>query len=239
MVDFSESRLEALITILDYSLHDRLEDTFKECNIPLTIVTPGQGSAKSVIYEILGYGGPRKIVALSLLTNHMANHVMEQLDKNLDLSKPGTGIACTVSLSSVTSTVSTLLQEADENMEMGSEDMSVAPKEQYHLIVSVVNTGHFDQVMDAAKRAGATGGTLVHARGLGSKEAIKYLGITIQPEKDLVLIVAPQKQKRAIMEAITGEVGLTTAGKGICFSLPVNNIIGLGTNLEKIEEASK
>ena len=47
---------------------------------------------------------------------------------------------------------------------------------------------------------------MIHARGLGSKEAVKYLGITIQPEKDLILIVAPQEKRHAIMESITCEV---------------------------------
>ena len=57
------------------------------------------------------------------------------------------------------------------------------------LILTIVDNGHFNQVMEAAKSAGATGGTLIHARGLGTEEAIKYLGITITPEKDIVMIV--------------------------------------------------
>lgn len=86
--------------------------------------------------------------------------------------------------------------------------------------------------MEAAKTAGATGGTLIHARGLGAKEAVKYLGITIQPEKDLVLILAPREKRHAIMESITHEVGLNTPGKGICFSLPVNQAIGMEAGLD-------
>lgn len=81
--------------------------------------------------------------------------------------------------------------------------------------------------MTAAKKAGANGGTVVHARGLGSKEAMKYLGITIQPEKDLILILTPKDKKSAIMESIMHEVGLNTAGTGICFSLPVDHAIGI------------
>lgn len=227
MVDTSANRMEALIAIIDYSLSERLTSTFKECNIPIIMLTHGYGSAKSAIYDILGYGGPKKVIALSLQTHKMVEYFMQRLNKALDLSKPGTGIACSISLSSVSSAVSNILAHAGENLEMGSETMANAPHEHYHLIISIVNTGYFEQVMEAAKKAGATGGTLVHARGLGSKEAIKYLGITIQPEKDLVLIVAPEQHKRAIMESITHECGLNTAGNGICFSLPVNSIIGI------------
>ena len=81
--------------------------------------------------------------------------------------------------------------------------------------------------MTAAKAAGATGGTLLHGLGLGSKEAEKFLGITIQPEKDLILILAPQAKKPQIMERITQEAGLNTSGRGICFALPVNAALGL------------
>jgi nitrogen regulatory protein PII len=105
--------------------------------------------------------------------------------------------------------------------------MALTSKEAYHLIITIVNSGFFDQVMEAAKKAGARGGTVVHARGLGSKEAKKYLGITIQPEKDLILILTPKEKKLAIMESIMHEVGLNTAGNGICFSLPVDSAMGI------------
>lgn len=235
-METADNRLEALITIMDYSLNEQLVELFEEYDIPVALLTPGSGSAKSSIYEILGYGGPKKVISITPLTSRMAKDFMGQLCKRFNLSKPGTGIACTIRLSSITSTLAKILHQADENKEIGSEEMTVAPTEQYHLIVSIVNTGQFDQVMEAAKKAGATGGTLVHARGLGSKEAIKYLGITIQPEKDLVLILAPESKKLAIMESIKKEVGLTTPGMGICFSLPVSSAIGVESPVENFNE---
>jgi nitrogen regulatory protein PII len=114
--------------------------------------------------------------------------------------------------------------------------MSAISKDPYHLIITIVNSGYFDQVMEAAKGAGATGGTVVHARGLGSKEAMKYLGITIQPEKDLVLILTPKDKKLAIMESIMHEVGINTPGMGICFSMPVDSTLGIGTGIDSINE---
>ena len=66
--------------------------------------------------------------------------------------------------------------------------------------------------MDAAKAAGASGGTLIHARP-GLEGAEKYLGITVQPEKELVLILAPQEKRHAIMERITAETGLNTEAR--------------------------
>jgi nitrogen regulatory protein PII len=235
MVNSSVTRLEALITIMDFGLRDVLRKQFNKSNIPMTLFTHGYGSAKSVIYDILGYGGPKKVVSISVQTKKMSNYILDRLQNEIDCSKPGTGIACTINLSSISSVLSNTLKQAEQNFKMGSDEVTVTPKEPYHLIVSIVNSGYFEQVMEAAKTAGATGGTLVHARGLGSKEAVKYLGITIQPEKDLVLIVAPQEKRHAIMESITREVGLNTAGKGICFSLPVNQAIGMEAGLRSGE----
>lgn len=236
MVESSETRLEALITIVDFSLGKSLSKLFKNNNIPIIILIHGHGTAKSVIYDILGYGSLKKIIAVSIQTKNMSKSIMNQIHNRLDFSKPGTGIAFTISLSSVSKTLSMISKQADEYLKMGSEGMTVKPKEPYHLIVTIVNSGYFEQVMEAAKKAGATGGTLLHARGLGSKEAIKYLRITIQPEKDLVLILTSREKKLAIMESIMQEVGLNKAGMGICFSLPVNNAMGLGTNIENFNK---
>ena len=236
MFNSSVTRLEALITIMDFGLRDVLRKLFNKNNMPLFLLTHGYGSAKSAIYEILGYGGPKKIISISLQTKKMSDYILKQLQNEIDCSKPGTGIACTINLSSISSVLSLTLKEAEQNFEMGSDEVTTTPKEPYHLIVAIVNSGYFEQVMEAAKKAGATGGTMIHARGLGSKEAVKYLGITIQPEKDLILIVAPQEKRHAIMESITREVGLNTAGKGICFSLPVDHAIGMQAGLENIDE---
>ncbi|MGI6097230.1 MAG: P-II family nitrogen regulator [Dethiobacteria bacterium] len=235
-MDTSVTRLEALITIVDYDLRDTLLKLFKKNNMSMFLLTRGYGSAESLIYEILGYGGPKKVVSVSILTKKMSNFFINRLQKEINLGKPGTGIVCTISLSSVSNVLLTTLKKADENLKMGSEQVTATSKKMYHLIVTIVNSGYFEQVMEAAKAAGATGGTLVHARGLGSKEAVKYLGITIQPEKDLVLILAPQEKRNAIMERIVREVGLNTAGKGICFSLPVNYAIGTESGINNVNE---
>jgi nitrogen regulatory protein PII len=86
--------------------------------------------------------------------------------------------------------------------------------------------------MDSAKRVGAGGGTLIKGIGLGTAEATKFLGITIEPEKDIVLILTEKEEKRKVMEEITKDVGLAQEGRGICFSIPVDNVVGLSEKVE-------
>lgn len=235
MASRSNVRLDALITIVDSSLEDIVTGVFKSSDFPMLLLTHGRGSAKSDIYEILGYGGPKKTVAINVQTHNMTKYLLKKISDRINFGKPGTGIAFSICVSSVSSVLSRICVEAEENLKIGSEDMATVSKEPYHLIVTIVNSGFFDQVMAVARKAGANGGTVIHGRGLGSKEAQKYLGITIQPEKDVVLIVTPKDKKLEIMESITREVGLNTAGTGICFSLPVEHAIGVGIMLDGID----
>ena len=102
----------------------------------------------------------------------------------------------------------------------------------YHLIITITEEGYSETVMTVAKKNGATGGTLIKGSGLGNKDAVKFLGFSIEPEKDISLIVIENKLKQKLMTAITEKVGLTTKGKGICFCLPISQVIGLGKEVK-------
>ncbi len=101
---------------------------------------------------------------------------------------------------------------------------------QHECIVCIVNAGFSDAVMDAAKELGARGGTVVHARGTASQEAEKFFQITIQPDKEMVMILVPAEIKDDILHALYRAVGLKTPGQGIAFSLPVDGVVGLAEN---------
>lgn len=97
----------------------------------------------------------------------------------------------------------------------------------YEMIMCIVNAGYSANVMDAAKEAGARGGTVMHARGTANKEAEAYFQITIQPDKDLVILLVPAEIKDAVLHSIYKSVGLNSAGQGIAFSVPVDRAVGL------------
>ena len=114
-------------------------------------------------------------------------------------------------------------------------------KFEHEVIFCIVNAGFSDAVMDAAKEFGARGGTVIHARGTANSEAEKMFGITIQPEKEIVMILVPSDIKNDILHALYRAVGLKTPGQGIAFSMPVNDVVGLSTkpaavNVEEKDE---
>ena len=97
----------------------------------------------------------------------------------------------------------------------------------YEMIVCIVNTGYSEAVMQAAREYGARGGTVIGARGTANAEAETFFKISIQPEKEAVLIVVPAKIKEDILHALYREVGLNTPGQGVAFTLPVDHVAGI------------
>lgn len=99
----------------------------------------------------------------------------------------------------------------------------------HEVIFCIVNTGFSDAVMDAARQFGARGGTVLRARGTANPEAEKLFHITVQPDKEIVMILVDTAIKDDILHALYREVGLNTPGHGIAFSLPVDQVVGLST----------
>lgn len=91
----------------------------------------------------------------------------------------------------------------------------------HQLIVCIVNAGFSQNVMEAARAAGARGGSIIRGRGSANPEAEEFFNITVQPDKEVVLILVPNDIKDAVMTAVYKNSGLTTDGQGIAFSLPV------------------
>lgn len=107
---------------------------------------------------------------------------------------------------------------------------------EHELILCIVNTGFSETVMDAAKEVGARGGTVIHARGTANKEAEEFFHITVQPDKEIVMILVSAEIKDAVLHAIYQSAGLKTQGQGIAFSLPVNHVVGGNKNPSDTKE---
>ena len=102
----------------------------------------------------------------------------------------------------------------------------------YEVVLCIVNAGYSDIVMDAAREVGARGGTIINARGTANKEAEQFFQITIQPDKEIVMILVPADIKDKVLHALYTSAGLKTAGQGIAFSMAVDHVVGLSdTNL--------
>lgn len=94
----------------------------------------------------------------------------------------------------------------------------------YDLIITIVNRGFSETVMDAAREKGATGGTILHGRGTGAKQA-ELFNLVIQEEKEAILIVVTKESRNDIMDAIMHAAGISTEAQGVTFTLPVEDFV--------------
>ena len=97
----------------------------------------------------------------------------------------------------------------------------------YEMIFCIVNAGFAVEAMEAAKKAGAQGGTILRARGTANPEAEEFYNISIQPDKEILWIIVPKEIKDDVMHKLYQDAGLNSKSKGIAFSLPVTHAVGL------------
>lgn len=221
-------RVCLVVTIVEHGKGDTVAKLYKKehSHIMLQYTCHGSGTASSELLDYLGLVETERDVVLSLIPCGRINGILERVNHNLQMERPGGGIAFTLRLTALSSYVCQQLEEIDDKEE--EEDYIMENDVKYELILAIVNHGFSDKAMHAAKAEGAKGGTIIEARLLGTEEASKFLGITIKEEKEIVAIVAQKEAKTAIMQAINHEVGIRTEGKGILMALPIDNIIGLG-----------
>lgn len=110
-------------------------------------------------------------------------------------------------------------------------------EKEFELIVTVVEKGHSDEIIVASREAGAQGGTIIYGRGTNPKENKSILGMNVTGEKEVVFIIVEKDKKKDVMENISDKAKLNTTGKGLCFSLPIDNFLGAkhDSNFQKFD----
>lgn len=103
----------------------------------------------------------------------------------------------------------------------------------FQLIVTIVNKGVSGKVVDASKEAGAEGGTIITGRGSGIHEKAKLFNLAIEPEKDIILTLIPEKKTDKVLNAIIEATDLNDPGNGIAFVIDVDNITGIHHRLKE------
>ena len=109
----------------------------------------------------------------------------------------------------------------------------------HEAIFCIVNSGYSETVMDAAKKFGAGGGTVISGRGTARPDAEKFFNITVEPEKEIVMILVSADCKDKILQALYEEAGLSTEGQGIAFSMPVDGVVGISEQAKPTKETHK
>ena len=219
---------QMLFLIATPKLVHKAVDLLKEGMVPVQYLMHAQGTASSEMMDLLGLGGVEKDLMLSMLPKALADKILKILRGRLHLGMPNTGIAFTVNMSSCSGHMIRLMESSQLPGEEQTAREEWDDMEQgYSAIMAIVNQGFSEEVMNAARPVGATGGTVFHSRRVGSEEAMKFWGISIQQEREVVLIWAKKVDKKTIMQEIHKKCGMQSEANGIVLSLPVDEIIGV------------
>lgn len=214
--------MELLCLISNEKDDKNIKPLYTKYNMQFNLATHGEGTASSSLLEYFGLEKVKKYIYFSIISKHNRNNILDDIKNKLQIEKKGNGICFTIPLSSSTKYI--LDKTNPKEVKMDKENN----KKEYHLIVTIITEGNAESVMNTAKNAGAAGGTLIRGRSLYQKNSKQmFLGFSIEPEKDIILIVANNDIKNDIMNAIVKETGLKTKGGGTVFSLPISDAVGL------------
>lgn len=202
---------------------------FKEGDVPTQYLIHGQGTASSQVMDMLGLDGVDKNILMGMMPKAFADGMLIKLRKKLHLGMPNTGIAFTLPLSGSSGRVVQLMEglESEDRPRLLERREPGMTENEYSMIMAIVNQGFSEDVMNAARPKGASGGTVFHSRRIGNEEAMKFWKISVQEEREIVIILAQKEDKKAIMQAIGENCGMESKAQGIILSLPVDGIVGL------------
>lgn len=221
--------IRALVLITTPKSAKKAADMFAKGEIPMQYQWNAMGTAPNEMIDILGLGAPNKSVLISVIPKPLADEMLKKLKRELRLGSVNSGIAFTLPLTGANNLVLRMLEQLSGNAANTAErkDEHTMANSMHSLIVAVINQGFSEDVMDTARAAGAGGGTIVHSRSIGNKEAMGFWGMSIQEEKDMLFIVVKNEEKLKIMQAIGDKFGMRSEAKGIVLSLPIDTVLGL------------
>ena len=228
------STLYLMTTISDRNQSRRFLAFFREHEVSVTFLTLGRGTAASEMLDAFGLEATEKAVLFAFVSGEEWKEIKRRLERQIKIDIPGSGIVFLIPFSSVGGKRQLQFLMEGRAYEKGEE--SELKETKYELLVVVANQGYTEMIMDAAREAKATGGTVIHAKGTGIEKAEKFLGVSLASEKEMIFMVVKKENKNPIMNAIMGKAGLTTKAKAIVFSLPVTDTAGMRLTEEAAEE---
>ena len=199
-----------------------LTDIHQNLRLPFTMVLHGRGTATDRMLDLLGIESRENRIVLTVADPQKTRELIEEQRRVLYLGMPGNGLVIALPIKSIGGGKTLAYLSGDASPKY-------TPEATYdnELILAIANEGCTDMVMDAARAAGATGGTVIHGKGVGQENAKKFFNVSIAQEKEVVMIVAYRPQKAAIMQSILKLAGPDSKAGAIVLSLPVSEIAGL------------
>ena len=199
-----------VISIINPDALEALTEICEKLSLPLTVTLHGRGTAMQGMLDLLGIESNEKRVVLTAANEEKTAQLIAAQRRYLHLGVPGHGFVIAIPIKSVGGGRAVAYMNGDTK----NAKYTPAINYDYELIVAISNEGSTDLVMNAARAAGARGGTVLHGKGTD--------------EKEVILIVSTAEQKSGIMRAILEKAGPDSKAGSIVFSLPTTEVAGFG-----------
>jgi uncharacterized protein YaaQ len=222
--------LKCLVFIIDWEKSKTLSDVLTRANVRFHYIAKGRGTASSEMLDVLGIGASEKAVFFCLEQDLMSAPLLKEVSIALGFYRPRAGIAFTIPLTGINTPVLRIFCDSvmkEVKKFSGKEQMIMNTTMDYELIITVVNQGYSDELMAAAREAGAGGGTAINVRGLMHEGPVKFFGISVQEEREAIIILTSREKKIPIMQAISRKFGVNSKAAGIVYAVPVDSVMGL------------
>ena len=238
------SLLNIFISITTGEFSEKCHAMYRAHGLEIMLSALGKGTADSKLFDYLGLETSDKLLQMLPVTEESGKELLREFRRAVHYEKRGSGIAFILPISSVGGktileymvggqTMDGALENKKKQGEQGKSRGNDKAQQQkafrFDLLIAVCNQGYAEEVMQAARKAGAGGGTIVHAKGTANQYSEKFFGITLSEEKEIVLIVTRNTDRDRIMGAIKTEAGVATDAHTIIFSLPVENVAGIAS----------
>lgn len=213
------SLLELLTIIVNNGVGTKILRAARKCGVCGGTVLLGRGTVENSFLKLIELYEEEKEIVLIVAGKSAAFNLLEYLDKEFNFSRPHHGIAFCTPVKTVVGSKGCKTDIHDESE--GAKSIM------YNAIYVIVEKGKAEAVIDAATAVGATGGTIMNARGSGIHETSKLFSMEIEPEKEVVLIISEVAKTEEITASINNTLNLDEPGNGIMFVQEVSKVLGL------------
>ena len=227
-------RLKLVVTVIDRNKGSDAIKLFKSLGTHWHFTALGEGTANSEMMELLGLGSSDKTIVLCIIPQFRVDEFLQTINQKLHLATKGNGIVFTIPISGVNHPI---IQKIEKEISMGSTKTMEKEMEQviekqkkepiYSVVIGVINQGYSEEVMSSAKETGVRGGTVIHARKVGVEDVVKFLGISVQEEKEILMIVTTKENRHGLMKKLSKDHGIASETQGVFLSLPVEDVNGI------------
>ncbi|MCL2094055.1 MAG: hypothetical protein FWH12_07660 [Treponema sp.] len=220
--------LNLVIFMVDWPIYTPIFSVFEETKVPFYFIHKGRGTAISEGTDLLGIGSSDKAIILCVEQFAKIPALMGEIRKKIGPNRSGAGIAVTIPLSAINNPILRAYIPVPQERVLQRRTSGFP----FALIYSVINRGYSEEFMHTAREAGAGGGTILTARYQDLEGTGKFFGISVQEEREIILILSGREKKAAILQAISETHGLESPAQGLIFSIPVDRAMSLSFSQE-------